>query len=104
MLQGKTGGVTIPQLDRELAMLVQKVQCAGRAGTLTLKIKVSPNAKRGVRIEDEVSVKEPKMETGVSFFFTDASGTLLRNDPNQSEMNFTTVADEQPAAPKIVNG
>lgn len=65
LLQGKTGGVTLAQLDAELAELVTKVQTSGRKGTLTYKITVLPNAKMGVRIEDQVDVKEPKLEQAV---------------------------------------
>lgn len=94
LLQGKTGGVMLPQLDAELAELVQKVRETGRSGTLTYKLKVLPNAKMGVRIEDQVDVKQPKEVTGVSFFFVGQGGVLLRNDPNQSELNLRVVADE----------
>lgn len=104
LLQGKTGGVLLPQLDAELATLVQKVRLAGRAGTLTYKIKVIPNAKMGVRIEDTVDVKEPKQETGVSFFWADASGALLKNDPNQTELALRVVADDSDKPLKTANG
>lgn len=94
LLQGKTGGVTLPQLDAELAQLVQKVQESGRKGSLTYKVIVLPNAKKGVRIEDTVDVKEPKQETGVSFFWVGSGGALLRNDPNQSELPLRVVEDD----------
>jgi hypothetical protein len=93
LLQGKTGGVTLPQLDAELAELIQTVQTTGRAGTLTYKVKIIPNAKKGVRVEDTVDVKRPKEEVGVSFFFVGPGGSLLRNDPNQTELNLRVVTD-----------
>lgn len=98
MLQGKTGGVTLDDLDQQLADLVAKVQITGRSGTLTYKIKVTPNAKKGIRIDDAIDVKEPKVEVGTSFFFVGPGGALLRNDPNQMEMALRTVLD-QGAAP-----
>lgn len=96
LLQGVTGGVALHQLDHELAALVQKVQEAGRAGTLTYKVKVLPNAKQGVRVETAVDVKEPKLETGVSFFWVGQGGALLKNDPNQTELALRVLPDERP--------
>jgi hypothetical protein len=102
MLQSKTGGVSIPQLDAELAALVRQVRETGRPGRLTYVIKVSRNAKAGVKVEDEVKVALPKLETGVSFYYTDENGALLRNDPNQRELTFAVVAEEKVSAPKVV--
>ena len=93
LLQGKTGGVTLPQLDTELAELVNTVRATGRPGTLTYKVKILPNAKKGVRIEDTVDVKRPKEEVGVSFFWVGDGGELLRNDPNQTELPLRIVDD-----------
>ena len=101
MLQGKTSGVSLPELDAELAELVNEVRDTGRAGTLTYKVKVSRNARAGVKIEDEVSVKLPKGEAGVSFFFVGDGGALLRNDPNQMDIPFKAVPDDASAAPKV---
>ncbi len=93
LLQGKTGGVTLLQLDNELAELVNTVRATGRPGTLTYKVKVIPNARKGVKIEDTVDVKRPKEEAGVSFFWVGDGGELLRNDPNQTELPLRVVAD-----------
>ena len=70
-------------------------KCAtGRAGTLTYKIKILPNARKGVRVEDTVDVKKPKEELGISYFWVGQGGALLRNDPNQTELQLRTVADD----------
>lgn len=95
LMQGKTDGVTLPELDAELAKLVTAVQETGRKGTLTYKLTVLPNAKVGVRIEDAVDVKEPKAVKGVSFFWVGAGGALLRNDPRQTELPLRVVADSE---------
>lgn len=96
LLQGKTGGVTLAQLDTDLAELVNIVQATGRPGTLTYKVKILPNAKKGVRIEDAVDLKRPREETGVSFFWVGAGGALLRNDPNQTELALRVVGEDAP--------
>ena len=99
LLQGKTGGVTLLDLDYQLADLVRQVQETGRAGTLTYKVKISPNAKRGVRIDDAVDIKAPKADVGTTFFFVGRDGALLRNDPNQMEMQLKSVPAEDAAQP-----
>lgn len=86
MLKNKTGGVTLPALDSELAAVVRQVQDTGKKGTLIYKITVSRNARRGVKIVDDLSVKLPKDEPGESFFYADDNGLLCRNDPNQPEL------------------
>lgn len=95
LLASKTGGVTLPEIDEKIAKLVCSVIATGKSGTLTYKIKISRNGGKGVKVEDEVSVKEPKLETGVSFFFADEHGTLTRNDPNQMGLPFRPVPNEQ---------
>ena len=94
LLQGKTGGVSLADLDAKLAELVNTVTATGRAGTLTYKIKILPNARKGVRVDDSVDVKKPKEELGISYFWVGQGGALLRNDPNQTELQLRTVADD----------
>lgn len=103
LLQGKTGGVMLHDLDEQLAHLVRTVQATRKGGTLTYKVKITPNARAGVKIDDELSVKEPKAEAGVSFFFADEHGTLLRNDPRQATLPLRSVDDDDAEqAPRIV--
>ena len=94
MLQGKTGGVALATLDESLAELVQRVQQTGHKGSLTYKLTVLPNAKKGVRIEDKLVHNLPTEESGASFFFVGEDGALLRNDPNQRELELRTVEAE----------
>jgi hypothetical protein len=96
MMQSKTGGVTLAELDIELAALVRATKATGKAGTLTLKIKVTPNAKAGVKIDDELTVKTPKESLGSAYFFTDENGALMRNDPNQTTLPLVVLENEQP--------
>ena len=113
MLAPNTGGVTLSEIDEKVAKLVLTVLATGKSGTLAYKIKISRNGGKGVKVEDEVSVKEPKLETGISFFFADEHGTLTRNDPNQMGLPFRPVpsdqaeprpmpADKKPKDPKAV--
>ena len=101
LLQGKSHGVTLPTLDSELARLVRVVQETGRKGQLIYKLTVTPNAKRGVKVEDSLDIKEPKVESGVDFFFVGEQGSLFRNDPNQTELPLRAVPDDTDKPVKI---
>lgn len=103
MLQAKTSGTTLADLDIKLAELVRDVRETTKPGKITLTIKVVPNAKKGVTIEDDLTVKPPKADTGKSFFYATENGTLVKNDPEQREMEFQTVPDDRAPAPKVVN-
>jgi hypothetical protein len=103
-LQTKVDGVSLDQLDHELALLVRQVRDTGLAGTITYKIKITPNAKKGIKVEDDLAVKAPKEKQGCSFFFTDDSGALFRNDPKQTSLPLVVLGDDQAnQQPKVIN-
>ena len=104
MLQQKAGGVALADLDQALAEVVQRVLGTHRKGSLTLKVIVKPNAKRGVKVIDELKVELPKEETSESFFFAGDHGELLKNDPAQRELELRSVPDEAEKPIKVVNG
>jgi hypothetical protein len=95
MLQGKVTGETLASLDAKLSALVERVQETGRPGSLTYKLKVTPNARKGVKLVDRAEVKLPEENEGVSFFWVGQGGALLKNDPNQTELPLRIVDDEQ---------
>jgi len=99
MLQAKSSGVTLSELDEKLAELVRAVEQSRKPGTLIYRIKISPNAKRGVKLEDAAAIKTPKEDTGVDFFFVGHGGALLRNDPNQTLLNLRAVDSEDHEVP-----
>ena len=99
MLQYKSGGVSLPELDHELSELVKAVVAQGGTGTLTYKIKIKRNAKAGISMHDTLEVKTPKAEVGVSFFFAGDNGELLKNDPNQTLLPLRVISDD--AAPGV---
>lgn len=93
-LQNKTGGVSLGELDDALASLALAVQQTAKKGVLTLKLTLAPNG-NSIKIEDDLTVKTPKPTRGMSFAFVGPSGELLRNDPNQTTMEFTVVPGEE---------
>jgi hypothetical protein len=99
LLQQKAGGVALTDLDQALADLVARSIATHRKGSLTLKITIKPNAKRGVKVCDELKVDMPKEETSESFFFAGDHGELLKNDPAQRELELRTVPDDDAKQP-----
>lgn len=77
-----------PQLDEKLRDLIQAVRLSGKAGAVSLTLKVAPlkgNAEV-VTVEPAVTVKLPVSEAGKTVFFTTEKGELVRNDPRQQEL------------------
>lgn len=101
LLQQKNGGVSLGELDEALADIVQAVLETTRPGKITLTLKISPNGK-GVKIEDELKVTEPKPTRGVSFAFVGPGFSLLKNDPDQMQMQLAAVPTETAAKPLAV--
>lgn len=88
-LQTLRKGKTLAELDEKLRQLVCDVQEAGKAGTVTMTIKVSPASKNNadqVLIDDKVTCKSPERDRHSTLFFPDASGALHRKDPRQDEL------------------
>ena len=98
MLQNKSSGVSIVDLDEALSGLVRAVALNGAAGSLTYKIKIAPNSHRGVKVSDEIVVKEPSPKQGDSFFFASESGVLSVNDPMQMQIPFKDPVAERAAS------
>lgn len=78
------------ELTDELADLTERVMETGKAGSITLQIKVAKAGKGGghqMVVTDNVTTKAPKADRGESFFFYDATSTgLVRHDPLQPEL------------------
>ena len=86
VLGALNGGVTHQKLNDHLAELVDAVRLTGKAGAISVTLKISPNGSLGVTITDEIKLKKPELPRGASVFFTDEHGNLLRRDPRQTEM------------------
>lgn len=98
-LQGLQAGTSLATLDHELTELVKAVLLTRRKGKITLTISVRPNAKHGVKVLDESKITMPKEDSSESFFYTNADGQLLQNNPDQAEL--ALVADTNPAQQPI---
>ena len=82
------------ELTEELAQLVKAVRETGRAGEITLKIKVQMHSAKDedtVVITPSVNNKLPKHDMAKAIMYSTYDGDLLRNDPNQTEMNLREI-------------
>jgi len=89
-LQDLRDGRAHTELTASLAELLAAVKETGKAGEITLKLKVKP-ASRGsdvdkVTISDAITTKLPKPERGDDFFWLTDDNDLSRNHPRQQTL------------------
>ena len=101
-LQDLRDGRVHAELTQQFSDLIQKVQETGKAGELTLKIKVKP-ATRGnvdkVMIADAITINMPKPERGEDVFWLTDDNELSRNHPRQGNLE---LRDATPTATKTL--
>lgn len=91
------------ELTGELAQLVQDVQLHSKAGEITLKVKVSPNGMKSVKVDYKITTKLPDPDRPQTMFFVDDHNGLRRNDPRQSEMPLRDVKSEETPLKEVEN-
>lgn len=92
-------GKTVAALTSDLQKLLEEVQHTGRAGSLTLTLKVVP-AKQGTAtgVTDKVTVTPerkltlPKPEAPTDFYWLTDNAELSRNHPRQQSLELRHVA------------
>lgn len=86
-------GDALSELSEQLQQLVAKVRLTGLKGKLTLTITadLSRNGKT-LDISDDIVLKLPKTPTPVTTFFATEENVLVRDNPDQREMNFAVVS------------
>jgi hypothetical protein len=96
-IQGIRQGSLIDDLDRQLYELGLLVKHTGKAGELTLKLKIRPidNMGSAIHIEDVIAVKEPELAKEKSVFFVTEAGEFVKNDPRQRNLELKSVGEEQ---------
>jgi hypothetical protein len=88
------GGTVFNQINDELQDLVVAVTEHRKAGEITVTLKVSPNGERAVSVTAAFKSKQPQPAKGVTIFYADGGGNLLRKDPRQPELPLREVVDE----------
>lgn len=93
------------ELTEELAKVIKAVRESGKAGSITLNLKVSmlnTRDENAVKLTPVVTAKCPKMAPYESVMFSTADGDLLRDDPQQPSLNLETVPSRPSTLDKVV--
>jgi hypothetical protein len=88
-------GTLNAELTSELAKVTEAVLATGKAGHLTVMLKVSPNGEDSFEIVPQVKAKVPESNRAKSIFWRDKHGSLVRTDPKQRELDLRDVNDER---------
>lgn len=81
-------GNLVIQLTDELQDVITSVLEHNKAGSLTLKLKISPNGDNTVEIASEVKAVQARPGVGKAVFYADTGGNLHRRDPRQGELPY----------------
>lgn len=92
VLQHHRAGEAMADLGDAMRTVTEAVQLAGKPGSITFKITITPaGAKGAIIVADDIKTTLPKLDKVTSIFFADDSGNLVRNDPNQRELPLRSV-------------
>lgn len=97
-LQSYRNGEILSELSDALRKVNEAVNTAKKPGTITLKVKVTPNGE-AYAYAPEVSVKLPLVAKPAAIFFMDDAFNLVREDPNQQSLPLRSIdggAEEKP--------
>jgi len=93
-------GATVMELSNALEQVVAAVRAAGKAGSITLTIKVAPASKGSTNVlmvESQVKSKLPEPDRGMTIFYATEDNRLVRSDPRQQMLPLRVVEfDQQP--------
>lgn len=95
-LREQRRGALHDELSEELRKLVMACQTTGKAGSLHLKLTLTPSDASlfaHLEVTDDVSVKEPKPPRPASIFYPDENANLVRNDPRQQRLGLRDARD-----------
>jgi hypothetical protein len=85
-------GEFLDEASDKFNALVTAVESTGKAGSMTITIKLKPSAAGAIELTDEVKAKLPELARGTSLFFGTPEGNLQRNNPKQRELPNLQVA------------
>ncbi len=96
-------GRTHDELGEALHTLVGRVRDTRKKGTVTLTVVVEPMKKddRVVIVSDKIAIKLPEHDRDAAVWFVGHDGNLVRNDPNQPELDGLRVAPAPPGVDEV---
>lgn len=98
VLNDLNDGSTHAGLTADFAELLKAVQNMGRAGSMTLKIKVASATKSNLGTVDKITITAerklelPKPEQPADFFWLTDDGETSRNHPRQNSLDLRDVS------------
>jgi hypothetical protein len=98
-------GTTLAELSEELSKVVAAVRETGKAGAITLTLKVLPASKGStdvLMVESQVKSKLPERDRGMTVFYATDDNRLVRNDPKQQMLPLRVVDIDKPKELKEV--
>lgn len=95
------------EINGALSEIVEAAMETGRAGELTIKLKIKPSATDAAEVSCDIKAKVPELPKKPTIFFVVNGDSLIRNNPRQQELPLRAV--ETPAvaplaAPLVPDG
>lgn len=87
-------GATLDELASAVAEVVAAVKCSNKPGEIRLTLKFKPPKKGDVTyitVEDQVTVKAPRLDRGDTVFFPLADNSLSRANPAQRSLELQVI-------------
>jgi hypothetical protein len=84
-------GNTVVELAQRLEEVTAAVKETGKAGVMMLKLSISPAGSGEVNqvfVDADILTKIPRKARKQTIFFTTRNNTLIRSNPDQTEMPF----------------
>lgn len=100
ILQDLRDGRTHAEMSEKFAQLIKEVEQSGKAGSVTLTIKVAPASRAQpidkIIVQPTVKLVSPKPDVGEDFFWLDDDSQLSRNHPRQGDLPLREAAAPAP--------
>jgi hypothetical protein len=99
-LLGLREGAAICDASEQLTELIKAVRETGKAGSLTITLKVRPASKgktQVVMIDDTITEKIPKYDREATMFYASDENLLSKNDPRQLPLEGLKVVEQKRA-------
>ena len=85
-------GRFLEELNQAVADTVKACLETGKPGSVTIKLSFDPLGET-IALKDQITPKLPKPDKAPTTFFATEEGQLSRNNPKQTEMPFTALAE-----------
>lgn len=91
LLRNQRRGELLAEASEKLVEVVEAVRDTGKGGSVTITFTIKPDdtARNTFKVSDDVRAKVPQFSRGVSLYFANHQGRLVREDPRQPTLPFT---------------